>query len=312
MNEHIYPILAIFFYGTIIYLFLSLFFPRVNIFFQIGIHKKYKRVRYESEYFRNILTYSPSEIFYIYNKNFKLKNKFGIFKMSKFRKLFLINLLKMELLGYINIDFTDKCNFKIIKKDVLILDEEYKFVNNYIFGCITTNKEITLYEIYDYINQNYKEKHFEEWDDFIQRKIRKRGFYDGNFVTFYGDKIKTFYKITIPIIVIINLFLIFIEFQVGIILIFVFTLFLVFGYYEAKNIKVISDAGVYEYRKMLALKKFLKDFSIIDERGYEYSQILEEYVVYASIFNMLKNKIYIGNVIAGIKYFLYDYQNDRI
>lgn len=312
MNEYVYPVLAVFFYGFIILLFLSLFFPSANIFFHIGIQKKYKRINYEAEYFRNILSYSPSEIYYIYNKNFGVKNKFGIFKMYKFRKLFLINLLKMDLLGYINIDFTDKNNFKITKKDVIILDEEYKFINDYIFGCITSNNEISLYEIYDYINEHYKETVFKNWDEFIQKKIRRRGFYDGNFITFYGDKIKSYYKITIPIIAIINLFVIVIAFNFGIALIFVFALFLICGYYETKNIKVISDVGIYEYRKMIALKKFLKDFSIIDERGPEYSQILEDYIVYASIFNMLKNKIYSGNVKAGLKYFIYDYKNDRI
>ena len=39
MNEYVYPVLAVFFYGFIILLFLSLFFPSANIFFHIGIQK---------------------------------------------------------------------------------------------------------------------------------------------------------------------------------------------------------------------------------------------------------------------------------
>lgn len=104
------------------------YFPKCEYFFQLGILLRYTKVRYESEYFRGILTYSPSEIYYIYNKNFKLGDIFDFSQMLKYRKLLLINILKMNLLGYIKIDFTDKNNFKIIKNNNLVLDEEYKYI----------------------------------------------------------------------------------------------------------------------------------------------------------------------------------------
>lgn len=297
--------LFILFYCLIVLLFLSLFFPSANIFFQLGILLKYTKVRYESEYFRDILTYSPSEIYYIYNKNFKLENIFDFSQMQKYRKLLLINILKMNLLGYIKIDFTDKNNFKIIKNNNLILDEEYKYIYDFIFGTLTFNNEITLYEIYDYVNQNYKDSSFKNWDKLIKEKIKRRYFYDGDFITFYRDKIKTFYKINIPILIIIDIVVMFLNFLIGIALIFIIIILLVAGYFESKNIKVISNVGIYEYRKIIALKKFLKDFSIIEERGPECSEVLEDYIVYASIFDILKEKRYRGNTKALIKYFLY-------
>ena len=53
---------------------LGLVFPSANIFFHLAILKKYKKVQYESEYYRDMLTYSPSEIFYIYNNTLNLIN----------------------------------------------------------------------------------------------------------------------------------------------------------------------------------------------------------------------------------------------
>ncbi len=282
----LFSVLLIYFYIGIIYLWLILFFPRLNIFFMLGILRKYKKVQYESEYFRDILTYSPSEIFYIYNKNFKNNIKGKLLKKCKFKKLFLINLLKMNLLGYINIDFKDKNNFKIIKKDYFILDEEYKFINEFIFNRITKNNEITLYEIYNYVDKNFEEEHFQKWDQFIEKKVVSRGFYDGNFANFYADELKKFYKISIPIAIIISLFAFIISINLGILLLI--PLFLISGYYATKQIKIISDQAIYEYRKMVALKKFLKDFSIINERPHEYTKILDDYIVYANIFNIKK------------------------
>ena len=72
----------------------------------------------------------------------------------------------------------------------------------------------------------------------------------------------------------------------GIMAIFVFPIFLIFGYLDSKNIKVQSNRSIYEYKKIMALKKFLKDFTIINERGPEYVEILEDYIVYAAIFDM--------------------------
>ncbi len=288
----LFSVLLIYFYIGIIYLWLILFFPRLNIFFILGILRKYKKVQYESEYFRDILTYSPSEIFYIYNKNFKNNIKGKLLKRCKFKKLFLINLLKMNLLGYINIDFKDKNNFKIIKKDYFILDEEYKFINEFIFNRITKNNEITLYEIYNYVDKNFEEEHFQKWDQFIEKKVVSRGFYDGNFANFYADELKKFYKISIPIAIIINLFAFIISINLGILILILFPLFLISGYYATKQIKIISDQAIYEYRKMVALKKFLKDFSIINKRTHEYTKILDDYIVYANIFNIKKfNKL---------------------
>lgn len=269
---------------------LSLFMPSANLIFQLGIIKKYKKVQLGVDYFRDMLTYSPSEIYYIYNKNFKNKIKDKSFEIRKFYKLIYINLLKMNLLGYIKIDFTNENNFKIYKKDVLVLDTEYKMILEYIFGKITNKNEITLYEIQLHLNENIDNEYFSIWNNLIDSKIQSRGFYIGNFINFYKDRIKRFYAITITLIVILNIILSTIYLKFGLLMILVSVILLAFGYYETKRIKVVSDSGIYEYRKMVALMKFLKDFSNIEEKGPEIIKLLDDYVVYASIFGLLKEK----------------------
>ena len=61
---------------------------------------------------------------------------------------------------------------------------------------------------------------------------------------------------------------------------------IVLGYYKTKDIKMHSNCSVYEYKKVKALKKFLKEFTIINERPAEYIKLLEDYIVYAAIFDM--------------------------
>ena len=49
-------------------------------------------------------------------------------------------------------------------------------------------------------------------------------------------------------------------------------------------------------------KKFLKDFTIIEDRSIEYIKILEDYVVYAAIFDMYD--LPITEVMKEIRLFL--------
>ena len=77
----------------------------------------------------------------------------------------------MELLGYVDIDFENKENFKIIKKDVVILEDEYKMINNYIFDNIASTNEITLYEIYDYLDRNYINNVKKKVQEVLDRKM---------------------------------------------------------------------------------------------------------------------------------------------
>lgn len=286
------PYLFLVFILLIVLIFLHLFFPTANVFLHIAILKKYKKVQYNADYFRDILSYSPSEIFYIYNHRNIIHRLIDFrFPLLKFKKLFLINLLKMDLLNYIDIDFKDKNNFTIIKKDVIFFDKEYKLIYDFIFTEITQKKEITLYEIYKYIDENYQNKFFTKWYQLIQSKLNKRGYYEGNFITFHEDKIRNLYKINIPIIIILNIVLFFFSFKFAVLMIFVFSGFLFFGYEESKYHKIVSDSGIYEYRKIKALKRFLKDFSVMNERTPEYTKLLEDYVIYANIFNLTKQNI---------------------
>ena len=62
--------------------------------------------------------------------------------------------------------------------------------------------------------------------------------------------------------------------------------YIVTGYYKSKDLKTHTSWSIYEYKKIKALKKFLKEFTLIEEKPPEYIKLLEDYIVYAAIFDM--------------------------
>ena len=181
--------------------------------------------------------------------------------------------------------------------------ENYTFRNSYFkdsMGYVTEpymfyleagENEITLYELYDFINKNINGEHFKKWDEIIQIKISRRGFVFDNFGTFYNDKIKFYYKISLIIsLILYAFFLSILDISTAGAILIGLPCFFTIEYNEAKRLKVMSSSGFYEHQKIKALKKFLKHFSIIDERSPEYSQILDDYIVYANIFDLQKTK----------------------
>lgn len=272
-------------YSIGVVFFISFLIPSVNIFFNFKILRNYRKIRFDSEYFRDILSYSPSEVLYIYNKNYKKINPYGV--ISKYKKMFYINLLKMNLLGYVNIDFSKGDNFEIIKSDVIILEKEYKLIYDYIFTYVTNDSKLMLSDINDHVEHNYENNSFfRTWDKLIRNNLKMRGFYSTDFITVLGDDIKKYYSVVIPILIIIDLFFLITNPYFGKFLLFSFLVIGAIGYFDSKNVKITSNRYVYEYKKIRALKKFLKDFTIIEDRSIEYIKILEDYVVYSAIFDM--------------------------
>lgn len=284
--------LSIIFGSVGVVFLLSLFIPSANIFFHFAILKQHRKIRFEAEYYRDILKYSPSEILYIYDKDYK-NNRLGNYGLvTKYQKMFYINLLKMYLLGYVKIDFGKGDNLEIIKNDVLILDEEYKLIYDYIFGVITNESRLFLSDIDKHVEENYRNNSFfREWHNLINKKLSNNGFYSTDFIVAQGDTIKKYYIFVIIILTIIGLYLLITDFNFGIFCFGIFPLLVIGGYYDSKRIRISSNRSIYEYKKVKALKRFLEDFTIIDERPVEYVKLLEDYIVYASIFDMYDSSI---------------------
>lgn len=277
--------------------------PTSNIFFKFLILNNSKKIHFESKYYRDILKYSPSEVLFIIEKGYsndKL-NSYGL--INKYKKMFYVNVLKMYLLGYINIDFSKGKNFEIIKNDVLILDVEYKLIYDYIFNTITSSNKTMLDDINNFVEENYQDNYFfEEWDNLIRKKLSRNGFWSTSFVDSYGKVVKKYYFVCIIILLLIDiLFLIFIP-QLGLAYLFVYCALGVQGYNDIKKMKLSSNWSIYEYKKVKALKRFLRDFTIIEERPPEYIKILEDYIVYAAIFDMYD--LSVNEVMEEIKLFL--------
>lgn len=286
----------------VIVFLITLFVPTANIFFHFKILRNYRKIRFESDYFRDILSYSPSEILYIWNKRYRNNVLDSNGMIRKYKKMFYINLLKMNLLGYVTIDFSKEDNFKITKNDVIILDDEYKMIYDYIFTSITCDSNIMLYDINNYVECNYNASFFKMWDKLVKKKLSMNRFYSKDFLTVYSDDIKKYYSIVIPLLIIIELYFLFTNPYFGKFLLISYPALALMSYFESKNIKIMSNRSIYEYKKIKALKKFLEDFSIVEERSIEYIKIMEDYVVYASIFDMYD--LSITEVMKEIRIFL--------
>jgi len=305
MNDMYFLYLQMIFFVVGILFLLSLFIPSANIFFHFVILRKHLKIRFDAEYYRDILSYSPSEILYIYDRDYR-NNKLDYYGLiGKYEKLFYINLLKMHLLGYVKIDFSKGNNFEIIKNDVLILEEEYKMIYNYIFTTITKENKITLYEINNFVEENYQNNlFFKKWHNLITKKMTMNGFYSTDFIAIQGDMIKKYYIFVFIILGLIEIYLLITLSSFGMFCLLVFPLLVLGGYYNSKGIKIASNRTIYEYRKVKALKKFLKDFTIIDERPPEYVNLLEDYIVYAAIFDMYDLSISVEEILKEIRLFL--------
>ena len=277
--------------------------PTSNMFFKFLILNNSKKINFESKYYRDILKYSPSEVLFIIEKGYsndKL-NSYGL--INKYKKMFYVNILKMYLLGYVNIDFSKGKNFEIIKNDVFILDVEYKMIYDYIFNTITSLNKIMLDDINNFVEENYQDNYFfEEWENLIRKKLFRNGFWSISFVDSYGEIVKKYYFVCIIILLLVDiLFMIFIP-SLGLAYLFVYFALGVQGYNDIKKMKLSSSWSIYEYKKIKALKRFLRDFTIIEERPPEYIKILEDYIVYAAIFDMYN--LSVNEVMEEIKLFL--------
>lgn len=238
--DNIYLIyLDIFVFAVGIVFLLSLFIPSANIFFHFAILRNHLKIRFDAEYYRDILSYSPSEILYIYDRDYR-NNKLDTYGIiNKYKKMFYINLLKMYLLGYIKIDFSNGDNFEIIKNEVLILDEEYKMIYDYIFTTITKENKITLYEINNFVEENYQNNlFFKKWHHLINKKMNMNGFYSTDFITAQGSVIKKYYIFVIICLVCLDIYFLITSFSFGVLCLFIFPLLVICGYYDSKRIRI--------------------------------------------------------------------------
>ena len=160
-------------------------------------------------------------------------------------------------------------------------------IYDYIFNTITKKTKIMINDINNYVEENYQNNSFfEEWDKLVREKLTFNGFYSNDFITRHSNIVKKYYIFGSVFLLVLNFFLLINDPKTGLNHLFFYSICVVLGYYKNKNIKMFSNWSVYEYKKVKSLKKFLNDFTIIEERSPEYVKLLEDYMVYAAIFDM--------------------------
>ena len=134
-------------------------YPFVTISYFKYKRNRYKKIKFDNQYYRDILSYRISEVYYLYNDIYgrnwtKDPSEFELFKQKEiFKDLILINILKMSNLNMVDIKYLDNNNLEIISKDYYIIDGEYKFVYDFIFKEVCPDASvINLSQVNDYIN----------------------------------------------------------------------------------------------------------------------------------------------------------------
>jgi len=210
-------------------------------------------------YFRDkVGQVSPGTLTFLLNKKIRYKDSIMASVFSLLYK------------GYIKIDNrkiypTDKSKENLDSNEKYILDS-YKF----IFSFPDFRKYWEKYVVNDCIKNGYMKRNKEKYGNYILVPIGVV-FFTVSFFLFDLEKGNLF------ILLFLNLFLFIID-------VFIYT---GIGMRTNDNHKYVrTEKGQELYIKLIGLKKFLNDFSAIDERKKEELYIWEDYMIYAILFDL--------------------------
>ena len=248
--------------------------------------KKYKEVldnitklhpTQEWEYFREIptKTSTPGEALFLYNK--------GVGNSYTFGNVFSATLLHLSLKKYFKID-VDPNKKKKEQVEISVLkgfsDLQYEelLIGHFIKDAMKGNFSITLKELEKYI-RNHSEKTRKLIDDVnkaTKRKTKENG-------KFSEEKAKEKDNYTTSSIL---------YFAFALMLLFIFPLSIILiidGILAAKIAKKLdrlTQEGIDEQEKWKGLKKYMEDFSLLNEKEVPDLTLWEEFLVYATVFGI--------------------------
>lgn len=248
--------------------------------------KKYKEVlenttklhpTQEWEYFREIPTNTstPAEALFLYNG--------GINNSYNFGNTFSATLLNLSLKEYIKINVDPNKNKKeqveiSILKNIEDLNYEEKIIANFIKKSIGTKNSITMKELQKYIKNHAESvsKLVENAEKATKRKTKENGKfnetnakekdkYTGLSAAYFIFAVMILYILPLSIPLIIN------------------------GVLTAKianKLSRLTQTGIDEKEKWKGLKKYMEDFSLLNEKEVPALTVWEEFLVYATVFGI--------------------------
>lgn len=261
--------------------------------------KKYKAVRselemqyaglnYDYEYFRDIPdenNATPAKAVYMYN----FKNNTSSIQ-SKISKIFSATILNLSLKGLIAFETDSEKDVRITRtsnKEEVKLSEDEEIVYDLLKNAMLGNDSITPKEFSEYASREYDSvyiklnrlestvKHIIENEGKISReklKIVKQ--WDSKFAVFFIFAILAFMVIMfLPAL-------------------FVGMLILATTCKKNANcISILTDAGTEEVAMWKGLKKYMEDYSMLDDKLVPDIVLWEKYLVYATAFGISKKVI---------------------
>ncbi len=234
------------------------------------------------EYFRDLpeKDVTPGEALYI------LEEPYNTF-YSKFGKIFSATLLDLKLKGYIDLRVEknrrkEKIYIQLVKETNDGLKEDEISILEFIKKAIKGKEEIELKELEKYIKSNSiaVEGLINRYKKLLQKQLSEEGILDKEqekeYLT-YKNIIVSYYLFAFII-----LFISPITFPLAIVL-------LIDGILCSKankKINVLTQKGVNEKEKWKGLKKYMEDFSLLNEKEVPAIEIWERYLVYATAFGI--------------------------
>ncbi len=233
----------------------------------------------EYEYFREKPDKSttPADALFLYNKGANIA-------YSSFGKVFSATLLNLSLKKYFKISMKEnkrgkeEATIKKTNRNLEDLDYEEKRIALFVTKAMRGQNEVTIKELQKYISSHGElvSSLIENTGKDVKNKSKNEEKYDVE-----KARKKMHYTIITTIYFMFALFLI-IVFPISIMLIVNAILAICIN----KKISRLTQKGIDEREKWVGLKKYMEDFSLLNEKEIPALELWEEYLVYATVFGI--------------------------
>ena len=232
----------------------------------------------EWEYFREIptKTATPAEALLLYNDGVS-SSSYG------FGNTFSATLLNLSLKDYIKINVdpnkSKKEQVEISSlKGIEDLNYDEKIIADFMRSAIGTNEKITMKELQKYIKNHAEKvsKLIENTDKATKRKTKE----NGKFSEANAKEKDKYTGLSVAYFVFAVMILAILPISIPLIINGVLTAKI------AKKYDRLTQAGIDEREKWKGLKKYMEDFSLLNEKEVPAIEVWEEFLVYATVFGI--------------------------
>jgi len=235
-------------------------------------------VDFNHEYYRDFPSdYGPEILEYLLKKNVT-KESFSASIVEIIRKKALV--VEDYKKDKRKKDYTLKTNQEFVK----YLTKQELIIHDLLINTIGNKQEVTLNQIKNYGKKADKAEEFmskyKDWIDIVRNEAKNEKF-------FYNLTVNKLLPCIYSLIGIL-LFYLNIKFTINFFLGYILLPLSIISTIYFLSFKKRTEKGALQYKKWMALKRFLKDFSRMDEKELPEVKIWEKYLVYAMVLGCAK------------------------